>query len=231
MSGLNQTVCRYFSANGHCYYGEQCNFLHEASAAPRLCRNLVNDGFCKNEGKGCEFSHSLPLSTQDGGTIPSLKAPKGSDRPLKGSTMAAQAPDFVPADRKAEPDSTRPKMSVKDAHFVPPTIGGKGAAAADFVPNPDYFNAFPSLTSATEAHKTASQRATGKSMSTSEGSSFRTSSLPGGIPEYDPTGAAVEMQMPVLGQQKGLFPPPGGALVGPQHSAPAGAMGSRGMPG
>eukprot|EP00164_Ancoracysta_twista_P005483 GFYU01007519.1.p1 GENE.GFYU01007519.1~~GFYU01007519.1.p1 ORF type:complete len:722 (-),score=117.90 GFYU01007519.1:43-2208(-) len=83
MSSSQSPICRYWQNTGNCFYGEQCNFSHStggggpvSAAAPdaggskgspqlvpksqRPCRNIAIHGYCKNEGKGCEFNHTPP---------------------------------------------------------------------------------------------------------------------------------------------------------------------------
>jgi len=57
--------------DGKCHYGDKCNFDHilpnQATNAGgfvpkgmRPCRHLRDHGFCKYQGKGCEFNHDIP---------------------------------------------------------------------------------------------------------------------------------------------------------------------------
>jgi len=64
-------ICRYFSQDGKCPFGETCNFLHQSlipqhveqsnpgTHRPRPCKYIALHGYCRNRDKGCEFSHDI----------------------------------------------------------------------------------------------------------------------------------------------------------------------------
>jgi len=86
MSAHLSSICRYFAATGHCYYGDQCNFVHSfqpnqtrpstenistslgtsssahLSKNQRPCRNIEIYGYCKFAGKTCEYNHDVDVA-------------------------------------------------------------------------------------------------------------------------------------------------------------------------
>jgi hypothetical protein len=63
-------TCRYWATSGTCFFGDQCNFAHNAAdraasgksvpKSEKACKELLLTGFCKKENNGCEYNHDIP---------------------------------------------------------------------------------------------------------------------------------------------------------------------------
>ena len=89
----------------------------------RLCRNVVNYGFCKFENRGCEFCHDPALLAQSSSAAPHPRQPPPQPQqfpplPLPGQTLPPQS--RAPAPRPGQPQPPR----------APPSAASAAAAAA-----------------------------------------------------------------------------------------------------
>lgn len=120
-------VCRYFATTGSCAYGNQCVYSHSlteesvASAdyvpkSQRPCRNIATYGYCKYQGKDCEFNHDFRTVASEEDVLTPLPAdPQPSQiqqqPPLPGPNLQTTS------QRSAAP---QPMHLASSTGFLPP---------------------------------------------------------------------------------------------------------------
>ncbi|GAB5590090.1 PAB-dependent poly(A)-specific ribonuclease subunit 3 [Umbelopsis nana] len=111
-------------------------------AAKRLCRNIIIHGYCKFEGKGCEFNHEVnkPAAPKSPEAKPKLRVNSPAFKPSTPSSVSADAPVFVP--KAADASLTSSAAAFQADQAFDPNV-------RDYVPNTPYFppqNQTPSYT-------------------------------------------------------------------------------------
>ncbi|CAG8482290.1 13344_t:CDS:10 [Funneliformis caledonium] len=87
-----------------------------ANAKTRTCRNLIIHGYCKYEGKGCEFNHDLGKSTSPPNSPETTKSKLSVNSPVfKPSVLISSippevvnAPPFIPKSTQVNPPEEIP---------------------------------------------------------------------------------------------------------------------------
>ncbi|KAM3589870.1 PAB-dependent poly(A)-specific ribonuclease subunit 3 [Umbelopsis sp. WA50703] len=107
-----------------------------ANAGKRLCRNIIIHGYCKFEGKGCEFNHEVnkPAPPKSPETKPKLRVNSPAFKPSTPSSVSADAPVFVP--KAADATLTSSAAAFQSDQQFDPNV-------RDYVPNTPYFPSGP----------------------------------------------------------------------------------------
>ncbi|KAJ2957748.1 hypothetical protein NQZ79_g6597 [Umbelopsis isabellina] len=135
-----------------------------ANAGKRLCRNIIIHGYCKFEGKGCEFNHEVRLLSNEITFIlspfllekskPKLRVNSPAFKPSTPSSVSADAPVFVPKAAGTYMLTSSMQFSYADINLLSDASLTSSAAAfqsdqqfdpnvRDYVPNAPYFPAGP----------------------------------------------------------------------------------------
>ncbi|KAI9478636.1 MAG: hypothetical protein EXX96DRAFT_571669 [Benjaminiella poitrasii] len=92
--------------------------LKGSSNGKRLCRNVIIHGYCKFEGKGCEFNHDTNKSESP------QTSPENKNKPAVISSVPAKsvnAPEFVPR-FASDPNTNKDPTTVKQQLVEQPSI-------------------------------------------------------------------------------------------------------------
>ncbi|KAL1919136.1 uncharacterized protein VTP21DRAFT_2518 [Calcarisporiella thermophila] len=106
----------------------------------RTCRNVIIHGFCKFEGKGCEFNHDLGQSNKESSrpatpesTKPKLRLSSPEFKPSMGSQSisidAVKAPVFVPRNQ------TPQQVAMQQSYYEPQAQYSVEGSNDPFEPN------------------------------------------------------------------------------------------------
>ncbi|KAI9279488.1 kinase-like domain-containing protein [Umbelopsis sp. AD052] len=104
-----------------------------STSGKRLCRNIIIHGYCKFEGKGCEFNHDVnkPVAPKSPEAKPKLRVNSPAFKPSTPSSVSADAPVFVPKAPDASLSSSAAAFQADQA-FDP--------NVRDYTPNAPYFS-------------------------------------------------------------------------------------------
>jgi PAB-dependent poly(A)-specific ribonuclease subunit 3 len=135
-------TCRYWATSGTCFFGDQCNFAHNAAdraasgksvpKSEKACKELLLTGFCKKENNGCEYNHDIP------GVTPSRAVSTSAPTANVSSNLAVSTSWTATASRAITTTTLSPgtaaairskRLPVSAPAFVPAAVAAAQRAA------------------------------------------------------------------------------------------------------